>query len=453
MPLMSHYKGPAIRVTQRSRSFCYIPMPSKQMAEVLGYKQLRWDEDESAFAGFNRDIDESHVIEILQGLKQENVIMPNAVIAYLLPDYFRFTAAPGSSSPIESGQAEILVDDEADEKTVGFIIDGQHRVEALRRRELEEGEDDLPTGLIVFHAPPEPDEKDLFEKFVLEQMAIINSSKPLSENEQLLVQQRLDKVFAAAGHLITNTANLIVKALDARPDSVVKFKAQNKKPANGKSWLPLSVWVRLFASALGNQQLLEKIFAGDFSESPERRQKALKVLDIYLKAVAHLFDDKSLWEASPQKQRLYHNVGIHALLALMDTVNDKTLVFSRIDPGKLKAHSEADAVKRFKKALKPIRLLDWSVGQANPEANPESAAYFESLRMAGIQQQKRIPENLSSALGALLRTSWEREEEGGQSDYLFEVRDSTGLVVARQQIILSATKLAEMDNQIDAGLL
>src|SRR5262249_42139172 len=151
------------------------PADSKKIAEVIGYATLNWKPAESAFAGFNRTIKEPHVIDILQGLKNEAVIIPNPLIAYFLSKNFRFKPDASATPPIEVGVAEILADD-GGVKDIGFVIDGQHRLEALKRRQLEEGEEDLVVGVVAFHAPANEDERKAFDDLVLQQMAIINQS-------------------------------------------------------------------------------------------------------------------------------------------------------------------------------------------------------------------------------------------------------------------------------------
>src|SRR5262249_51249324 len=155
---------------------------------------------------------EEHVKEIIEGLQQASVIIPNPIIAYMLPGAFEFAGSPGSKSPTEIGEGKILVPIDGD-KQVGFVIDGQHRVAAMRKMSLEAGEEDLTVGVVLFLAPDDAVQRAEFEEFVLEQMSIINSAKPLSDNESLLVQQRIEKVFAATGATALNTANLIVMDL------------------------------------------------------------------------------------------------------------------------------------------------------------------------------------------------------------------------------------------------
>src|SRR5262249_37352280 len=145
------------------------------------------------------------------GLKHEDVVVPNPVIAYILSDNFKFTPMPGSKAPTEVGKAEILIDDSHQDDKVGFVIDGQHRVAAFGRRPLEENEDDMVVGLVVFRAPEDEMERELFDEFVLKQMEIINSAIALSATEKDLVTQRLGQVVEALGEDVRATATLIVK--------------------------------------------------------------------------------------------------------------------------------------------------------------------------------------------------------------------------------------------------
>src|SRR5688572_20887850 len=143
MPTVTIHKGPTIRLTQKNRPFYYVPIPSKRAAEMLGFQALEWDEQTSAFAGFNRDLDEQHVLDILHGLEAANALIPNPIIAYLLTNSTKFVPQHASSPPIEFGSIEITASPQDQANKIGFVIDGQHRLEALRRRDLESGEDDL----------------------------------------------------------------------------------------------------------------------------------------------------------------------------------------------------------------------------------------------------------------------------------------------------------------------
>src|SRR5262249_31440983 len=154
----------------------------------------------------------------------------------------KFTPQPGSKAPIEMGKAEILVDDAHPDDKVGFVIDGQHRVAAFERRPLEKNEVDMVVGVVVFRAPEDETERELFDEFVLKQMETINTAVALSDTEKDLVTQRLGQVFEALGKELRATATLVVKLLDGKPKSPVKFQAQNKKPTTkDEKWLSLSV--------------------------------------------------------------------------------------------------------------------------------------------------------------------------------------------------------------------
>lgn len=444
--MITHFRGPGLRVTQRNKQFCYVPIQSKQMAEVLDYREMHWDPNTTSFAGFNRDIDPSHVKEIVEGLAEEGVIMPNPIIGYFLPLNFKFTPNPASAPPIEAGQIEILVTNRENMK-VGFVIDGQHRVEALRRRQLEQGEEDIVVGLVAFSAPQDVQQRAAFEEFVLNQMAIINSAKPLSQNEELLVQQRIDKVMVALGLSAENTANLIVKGLDSHPNSVVRFTAQDKKPPAGETWLALSVWVKVITHALESQNTVGMIFNHDYHESVEKRTKAQRVFYCYFAAIAELVKDMALWQASTKNQRLYHNVGLYALVSFLDGANAKANAFSRVDHGKLNKVSETEAIKAFKKALKVIRLVDWGVGLQDP-AHPDDVT---SLKMASVQNQRGIPGNLAAALRALVDAAHEIQDQGGTYDKHLEIKDTSGLLVSKQRICFDKSALTALDRQIDDG--
>lgn len=447
MTLIPKYEGPAVSLTQRGHTFYYIPMPANDACRFLGFQHLRWGEENSAFSGFNRDLKPAHVQEIFEGLAKDDTLMPNSVIAYFLNENLRFT--PTGRGDTAAGTVEILVPEDNDSVKVGFIIDGQHRVEALGRRELEEGEEDLTIGIVALHSPADADARVVFEKVVLEQMAIINSALPLSDNDKLLVDQRLDHVSTKFGRRKSkmSTASLIARDLDTRENCPLKFKAADKTPPSGRSWLALNVWVRALAGALESQGVLRGLFPADFSDDQLARKKAVHMIDLYLRAIYGLIADKDLWEAPTRRQRLYHNVGMGVLLALIDDVNQKAGVFSTMTPGKLKLNSDDECVKRLQKHLKAVRLVDWTVGAPDAKAKDK----IEPLVMASVQNQKGIPQSLRDALRSLVAVCDELQEEGGEHEHVFEIRDSAGLVVARQKIRILSENLRDWDKAIDRG--
>jgi hypothetical protein len=135
-------------------------------------------------------------------------------------------------------------------------------------------------------------------------------------------------------------------------------------------------------------------------------------------------------------------MGLKVLLSEIDRVNKQSDVFSLVDPGKLKTANEEEAVRKFKKALKPIRLLEWGVVEKNVLKG-----------MNGIQKQKKIPENLSAELKRLMDTCDELERDGGEVDFEFVVKDSAGLEVCKQSIKVSKAILDTMNVQIEKGQL
>jgi len=118
-----------------------------------------------------------------------------------------------------------------------------------------------------------------------------------------------------------------------------------------------------------------------------------------------------------------------------------------MEPGKVKLASETSAIKAMKKALKPLRLLNWTVGEPDPN-DPEN---LEKLKMAGIQRQKSIPDNFADALDSLIRTASEVQEEDRDLEYEFKVSDSVGIPVCHQRIKLTRKILDDIDAAIDAG--
>src|SRR5262249_4434235 len=157
--------------------------------------------------------------------------------------------------------------------------------------------------------------RELFDEFVLKQMETINTAVALSDTEKDLVTQRLGQVFEALGKELRATATLVVKLLDGKPKSPVKFQAQNKKPTTkDEKWLALSVWVNLISEAIQSQDPLKSVFKDDYRENPQKREKAAKVIWCYLKAIEGLIADRKYWHNTTAKQRLYHNVGLKVLL-------------------------------------------------------------------------------------------------------------------------------------------
>lgn len=442
------HHGPAIRITQRNTNLYYIPILSKVAAEFIGYKNLNWSEAQSAFSGFNRNIKQDHVRDIVKGLEAGSVV-PNSIIVYLLHDHLRFEGDGGDTSAIVHGKAKI-VRQENDEEKIGFVIDGQHRLEALKKLELESGQDDLPILFTIFLAPASEDEREEFDKFVLTQMAIINNAEPLTENETHLVQQRIDRVMKELGNRVDNIANLVVKDLDTRRSGPVRFSTKERRPPKGAAWLELKTWVNVVARAIESQNILKEVFGGDYSESAEKRKASVAVLNVYLRAISGLAREMKIWEVPPSKQRLYHNVGLWALLGLLDSVNDTAQVFSTIKPGTLKTQHEQEAVRRLQKVLKPILLLEWSVGKQVETV--DGTFDWSALKMAQIQQQKGIPAQLQKALEGLIAKCRELEQSNVESvNHVFDVRDSTGALVCRQLLSVSKERLQDIDTAIAEG--
>ena len=73
--------------------------------------------------------------------------------------------------------------------------------------------------------------------------------------------------------------------------------------------------------------------------------------------------------------------------------------------------------------------------------------------MAGIQKQKRIPINFHASLKELLEVckEFQHESEKSSMKHKFEVKDSTGLVVCQQEVLLKKKLLDSIDKNITKG--
>jgi hypothetical protein len=176
-------------------------------------------------------------------------------------------------------------------------------------------------------------------------------------------------------------------------------------------------------------------------------------LDLYFRAIYGLIHDKGWWEKSPKQQRLYHNVGIWVLLRVLDEVNVLAKVFSSLDPGRVLKSPDEAAIKHLQKALKPIRLLDWSVGfRADDDLETDDITqYLKPLKMAQIQWSKGIKENLHAELLLLMQFCRELQDEGGSVLRPFVVKDNSGVPVCVEEIQLSKESLDQLDAMIEDG--
>jgi hypothetical protein len=132
-------------------------------------------------------------------------------------------------------------------------------------------------------------------------------------------------------------------------------------------------------------------------------------------------------------------------------VNGRANAFSTLHPATLKTASDLEACRRLQRVLKPMLLLDWSAGAK--AASDGQAEIGPDYAMSGIQQQKGIPGNLRQALESLIAKCAEAQasEESQDIPHTFEVRDSTGLLVCSQQLVISNQRLRDMDEAITDG--
>lgn len=313
-------------------------LEAKDILQIADISRVQRDRD-GKLVGLQRNEVKKHVAEITKYLDSDDVLFPNA-ITLAINEEIHFTKIRGpkinSDRYSTAGTLEIPIMDNGFKPA--WIVDGQQRALALSKC----NKPNLPIPITAFVA------KDL--EIQREQFIRINKTKPLPRG---LIDELLPTVTSVL------PADLSSRLIPSRITEVLNFEP--KSPFYGLIKKTSTEQDERFSPTITHNSIIDILktsirnYTGclypyvDPDGNDTDYDSMLAILYIYWGAVKKVFPDA--WGLPPNKSRLMHGVGMHAMGGLMD------LIMRNINPKDKK--SEQRIVKELEK-IKPF--CHWTEG-------------------------------------------------------------------------------------------
>lgn len=292
-------------------------LPGSEVTRVADVSRVA--RSEGNFVGFQREPIRKHIASIVDYLRGDEVLFPNAILLALLPNV-RFARSRGPAIPglVAGGHSGVLtMPTSADGSKCAWIVDGQQRSLALSQA----GKPDLLVPVVAFMSS---DIQQHREQFIL-----VNKARPLPRR---LVDELLPEV---APHLlppdlaVRQIPSALVNRLDADPASpffgLIRRTTSEKSPERVVTDSALvKVLQQQIHQPLGALACYRSVDGA--STDPEAMFQSVVT---FWGAVRAAFPND--WGLPPERSRLLHGAGIQALGALMDFLMPRAR--QHVDPG------------------------------------------------------------------------------------------------------------------------
>jgi DGQHR domain-containing protein len=310
---------------------------AKTICQQVGVKRMTWQGGQYPPEGFQRPLDSKRVIQIAIYLNN-NRILPNALVLAFEKGCLTFDAIPGlDRGPIQVGkitirgklmQANGEMQPFPEDRRIGYVIDGQHRMKAIETSVIEEG-----TFPIVISAYCGVD-----AKFQLSQFYVLNQTVQISPSLLALLRTML-RITPAPKEARKQAISSIREILQNKPGSPFEpgiYMKVSKILKRGN--LDITVVERMIDRAIQRTSLKHK-WNPDPSQIPDADFEYIaQSLFVFWKAVQETF---------PREQRLFSAIGLYTLVEFFDQVMTSIDVVS------------ASAVPAIKDRIKPFADLRW----------------------------------------------------------------------------------------------
>ncbi|MFO7567830.1 MAG: DGQHR domain-containing protein DpdB [Enhygromyxa sp.] len=300
-------KVPAMEIVQSpGRKLYSFAIDGKQVYQFADVSRIRRNE-ETELEGYQRPEVIAHIQEIKEYLESESPMIPNGVvIAFDSRVKFKRVKSPelDGEGSARMGVLEIPVGEHSKRGKVGFIVDGQQRLAAIRGAKIKQ----FPVLVSAFITD---DLRAQTEQFIL-----VNSTKPLPKG---LIYELIPHTDARLPTMLhrRRLAAYLLERLNHDPNSPLRKMIRTPTAPDGV--IKDNSMLKMLDSSLSDGVLYE------FRAGNELREDAvadmLAVLQRYWGAVRDTFEDA--WGRKPSESRLMHGAGIVSVGNLMDHIASK----------------------------------------------------------------------------------------------------------------------------------
>ncbi len=258
--------------------------------------------EDGKLIGYQRPEVLRHISEIRSYLESEQPMVPNALVL-AFDDRVEFVPQDSSNGSLStSGTLRIPLGSDPERGHVGWIVDGQQRVAAIREASIES----FPMFAIAFIAEGTSEAR--------EQFLLVNNTKPLPRG---LIYELLPGVDARLpSHLAKRRLPAaLVEILNYDKESPLHLAVTTA--TNPGARIKDNSLLRLLENSLSDGVL----YRIRLVERETWQDATKRVLYAFWQAVHNTWPD--LWDLPPKKSRLLHGAGVVTLGFLMDAIADR----------------------------------------------------------------------------------------------------------------------------------
>ncbi len=293
----------ALRLEQSPGRVIYsFGIDGKQVPRFASVSRARRGEEDVSLLGYQRPEVQKHITQIREYIESEGAMVPNAVVLAFGPEVRFIPVARKGGVATEHGAEPgtlIIPLYRQDEEKVGFVVDGQQRLAAIR----ESRRQSFPVFAVAFVAASDEEQR--------EQFMLVNSTKPLPKG---LIHELLPGM---KGHLPPHLEKRklpaeLVSHLNHDPESPLQGAIRTATNPSGR--IADNSMLQILETSLSDGVLWE--IAQVKEEGEEAVEAMTAVLGAFWGAVREVWKD--IWERKPRQSRLLHGAGVVTLGYLME---------------------------------------------------------------------------------------------------------------------------------------
>ena len=295
----------ALKTMQGKNSIFSFFIKGEDIFKIADISRISRD-DSGQLKGLQRKPIQRHIASIVEYLKQDNVLFPNAIILALDPIVeFKQSRGPvpeGVQTTSDPGVLEIPILPEG--TRVAWIVDGQQRSTALSKSQNQ----DLNVPIIGFHCP---DIETQRAQFIL-----VNKVRPLPRN---LIDELLPEINSpmptdlSKRRIPSELVNALVRTKGSPFFGIIKRPSDSE---GSKGVITDTALIKVTEHSLNNYGALS-LYKG-VGRVPDDLNGMYELMSSFWSAVKEVFPDA--WGLPSTDSRLMHSAGIQAMGHLMDRV-------------------------------------------------------------------------------------------------------------------------------------